>query len=158
MSNMVNLCLVFLGFSFCFFPLITLNKCETFQEGGDLEKQKLRQKLKAREWDELMSSKKKMKVLEPVVRGCVWEGDGDGLESFQCYAVCLFEPLPKTDTSPSPEELSQRVQREDHCKYFITPRDLCPCALLWVSLPLVGVKISVVALFGGPYEEQQTLR
>ncbi|XP_004068245.1 chromatin assembly factor 1 subunit A [Oryzias latipes] len=84
------------------------------EEGGDLEKQKLRQKLKAREWDELMSSKKKMKVLEPVVRGCVWEGDGDGLESFQCYAVCLFEPLPKTDTSPSPEELSQRVQREDH--------------------------------------------
>uniref|UniRef100_A0A3P9LH16 Chromatin assembly factor 1, subunit A (p150) n=1 Tax=Oryzias latipes TaxID=8090 RepID=A0A3P9LH16_ORYLA len=87
---------------------------EEFQEGGDLEKQKLRQKLKAREWDELMSSKKKMKVLEPVVRGCVWEGDGDGLEIFQCYAVCLFEPLPKTDTSPSPEELSQRVQREDH--------------------------------------------
>uniref|UniRef100_A0A3P9LHF6 Chromatin assembly factor 1, subunit A (p150) n=1 Tax=Oryzias latipes TaxID=8090 RepID=A0A3P9LHF6_ORYLA len=84
------------------------------EEGGDLEKQKLRQKLKAREWDELMSSKKKMKVLEPVVRGCVWEGDGDGLEIFQCYAVCLFEPLPKTDTSPSPEELSQRVQREDH--------------------------------------------
>uniref|UniRef100_A0A8C7Z284 Chromatin assembly factor 1, subunit A (p150) n=1 Tax=Oryzias sinensis TaxID=183150 RepID=A0A8C7Z284_9TELE len=84
------------------------------EESGDLEKQKLRQKLKAREWDELMSSKKKMKVLEPVVRGCVWEGEGDGLEIFQCYAVCLFEPLPKTDTSPSPEELSQRVQREDH--------------------------------------------
>ena len=44
------------------------------QEGGDLEKQKVRQKLKAREWDELMSSKKKVKVLEAVVRGCVWVG------------------------------------------------------------------------------------
>ncbi|KAF6727887.1 Chromatin assembly factor 1 subunit A [Oryzias melastigma] len=84
------------------------------EESGDLEKQKLRQKLKAREWDELMSCKKKMKVLEPVVRGCVWEGEGDGLEILQCYAVCVFEPLPKADTSPSPEELSQRVQREDH--------------------------------------------
>ncbi|XP_070765273.1 chromatin assembly factor 1 subunit A [Enoplosus armatus] len=82
------------------------------EEGGDLEKQKLRQKLKAREWDELMSTKKKMKVLEPVVRGCVWEGEGPGLQVFQPYAVCLVEPLPKADTSPSPEELSQRVQRE----------------------------------------------
>lgn len=86
------------------------------QEGGDLEKQKLRQKLKAREWDELMSTKKKMKVLEPVVRGCVWEGEGPGLQLFQPYAVCLVEPLPKADTSPSPEELSQRCQREAQCE------------------------------------------
>ncbi|XP_044056714.1 chromatin assembly factor 1 subunit A [Siniperca chuatsi] len=82
------------------------------EEGGDLEKQKLRQKLKAREWDELMSTKKKMKMLEPVVKGCVWEGEGPGLQLFQPYAVCLVEPLPKADTSPSPEELSQRCQRE----------------------------------------------
>uniref|UniRef100_UPI0037E753D7 chromatin assembly factor 1 subunit A isoform X1 n=2 Tax=Semicossyphus pulcher TaxID=241346 RepID=UPI0037E753D7 len=82
------------------------------EDGGDLEKQKLRQTLKAREWDELMSSKKKMKVLEPVVRGCVWEGEGPGLQLFQPYAVCLVEPLPKADNSPSPEELSQRRERE----------------------------------------------
>ncbi|CAG5864642.1 unnamed protein product [Menidia menidia] len=84
----------------------------TSQDGGDLEKQKLRQKLKAREWDELMSTKKKMKVLEPVVRGCVWEGDGPHAEAFQPYAVCLVEPLPKADASPTPEELTQRSQRE----------------------------------------------
>ncbi|XP_018525689.1 chromatin assembly factor 1 subunit A [Lates calcarifer] len=82
------------------------------EEGGDLEKQKLRQKLKAREWDELMSTKKKMKVLEPVVRGCVWEGEGPGLDLLQPYAVCMVEPLPKADTSISPEELSQKCQRE----------------------------------------------
>ncbi|XP_069550914.1 chromatin assembly factor 1 subunit A [Brachyistius frenatus] len=82
------------------------------EEGGDLEKQKLRQKLKAREWDELMSTKKKMKVLEPVVRGCVWEGEGLSLELFQPYAVCRVEPLPKADTSPSAAELSQKGQRE----------------------------------------------
>uniref|UniRef100_A0A672ICI3 Chromatin assembly factor 1, subunit A (p150) n=1 Tax=Salarias fasciatus TaxID=181472 RepID=A0A672ICI3_SALFA len=82
------------------------------EEGGDLEKQKLRQTLKAREWDELMSNKKKMKVLEPVVKGCIWEGDGSSLEQFQSYAICLVEPLPKTDTSPSPEELSEKNQKE----------------------------------------------
>uniref|UniRef100_A0A8D0CQK4 Chromatin assembly factor 1, subunit A (p150) n=1 Tax=Sander lucioperca TaxID=283035 RepID=A0A8D0CQK4_SANLU len=79
------------------------------EEGGDLEKQKLRQKVKAREWDELMSTKKKMKVLDPVVRGCVWEGEGPGLQLFQPFALCLVEPLPKADTSPSPEELSRKL-------------------------------------------------
>ncbi|XP_061593774.1 chromatin assembly factor 1 subunit A isoform X2 [Cololabis saira] len=82
------------------------------EEGGDMEKQKLRQSLKAREWDELMSTKKKMKVLEPVVRGCVWEGEGPGFDPFQSYAVCMVEPLPKADTSPSPEELSKKSQRD----------------------------------------------
>ncbi|KAM3619630.1 uncharacterized protein V6R79_011059 [Siganus canaliculatus] len=81
------------------------------EDGGDLETLKLRQKLKAREWDELMC-KKKMKVLEPVVKGCVWEGEGPSLQLFQPYTVCLVEPLAKADTSPSPEELSQRSRRE----------------------------------------------
>ncbi|MEQ2159547.1 hypothetical protein GOODEAATRI_024166, partial [Goodea atripinnis] len=83
------------------------------EDGGDPEKQKLRQKLKAREWDELMSSKKKMKVLEAVVRGCVWEEEGLGQEPFQPYAVCLIEPLPTVDNSPTPEELLQKGQREE---------------------------------------------
>ncbi|XP_015246816.1 PREDICTED: chromatin assembly factor 1 subunit A [Cyprinodon variegatus] len=83
------------------------------EEGGDLEKQKLRQKLKAREWDELMSSKKKMKVLEAVVRGCVWEEEGLAQDSFQPYAVCLIEPLPTVDNSPTAEELRQKGQREE---------------------------------------------
>ncbi|XP_039908738.1 chromatin assembly factor 1 subunit A isoform X2 [Simochromis diagramma] len=83
------------------------------EDGGDLEKQKLRQKLKAREWDELMSSKKKMKVLEPMVRGCIWEGEAPGFELLQSYVVCLVEPLPKADNSPSPEEMSLKSQREE---------------------------------------------
>ncbi|XP_012727122.2 chromatin assembly factor 1 subunit A [Fundulus heteroclitus] len=83
------------------------------EDGGDLEKQKLRQKLKAREWDELMSSKKKMKVLEAVVRGCVWEDEGLAQEPFQPFAVCLIEPLPTVDNSPTPEELLQKGQREE---------------------------------------------
>lgn len=59
-----------------------------------------------------MSNKKKMKVLEPVVKGCIWEGEASSWEQFQPYAMCLVEPLPKSDTSPSPEELSERNQKE----------------------------------------------
>ncbi|KAF7665251.1 hypothetical protein LDENG_00149490 [Lucifuga dentata] len=91
------------------------------EEGGDLEKQKLLQKLKAREWDELMSTKKKMKVLEPVVRGCVWEGEDTALELFQPFAVCLVEPLPKIDTSPSPEELKHNSQRNEQLLAQLLP-------------------------------------
>ncbi|XP_068174945.1 chromatin assembly factor 1 subunit A isoform X2 [Antennarius striatus] len=91
------------------------------EEGGDLEKLKLRQKLKAREWDELMSTKKKMKVLEPVVRGCIWEGEGPALQLFQQYAMSLIEPLPKADTSPSQEELSRRGQREEKLLSQLVP-------------------------------------
>ncbi|XP_076009736.1 chromatin assembly factor 1 subunit A [Genypterus blacodes] len=91
------------------------------EEGGDLEKQKLRQSMKAREWDELMSTKKKMKVLEPVVRGCVWEGEGRAAEQFQSYAVCLVEPLPKADNSPSPEELTRKTQREERLLGHLLP-------------------------------------
>ncbi|KAM3876141.1 chromatin assembly factor 1 subunit A [Diretmus argenteus] len=91
------------------------------KEGGDLEKQKVRQKLKAREWDELMSSKKKVKVLEAVVRGCIWEGEGPALEVFQSYAVCLIEPLSKPDTSPSPEELAKKRQGDEQLLSQLLP-------------------------------------
>ncbi|XP_071372876.1 chromatin assembly factor 1 subunit A isoform X2 [Centroberyx affinis] len=91
------------------------------EEGGDLEKQKVRQKLKAREWDELMSTKKKVKVLEAVVRGCVWEGEGPTLEFLQPYAVCLVEPLPKPDNSPSPEETSRKRQGDEQLLSQLLP-------------------------------------
>ncbi|KAI9547768.1 hypothetical protein NQZ68_015034 [Dissostichus eleginoides] len=93
------------------------------EEGGDLEKQKIRQKVKAKEWDELMSTKKKMmKVLDPVVRGCLWEGEGPGLQLFKPYALCLVEPLPKVDTSPGQEELSLRKsQREEQLLSRLLP-------------------------------------
>uniref|UniRef100_H2VC85 Chromatin assembly factor 1, subunit A (p150) n=1 Tax=Takifugu rubripes TaxID=31033 RepID=H2VC85_TAKRU len=91
------------------------------EESGDPEKLKLQQKLKAREWDELMSTKKKMKILEPVVKGCIWEGEGPGLQLFQLYALCWVEPLPKADSSPSQEELTQRGQREEQLLCQLLP-------------------------------------
>ncbi|XP_061680508.1 chromatin assembly factor 1 subunit A [Syngnathoides biaculeatus] len=81
-------------------------------DGGDLEKQKLQQRRKAREWEELMSSKNKMKVLQPVVRGCLWEGEGPVSDLLQSYAACLIEPLPKADVSPSPEEQNDKCTKE----------------------------------------------
>nr|XP_061834331.1 chromatin assembly factor 1 subunit A-like [Nerophis lumbriciformis] len=80
------------------------------EEGGDLEKQKLQQKVKAREWDELMSTKNKMRVLQPIVRGCVWEG-GDAAFSdlLQSYAVCIIQPLVKADASPSSDDQRQKL-------------------------------------------------
>ncbi|XP_061894667.1 chromatin assembly factor 1 subunit A isoform X1 [Entelurus aequoreus] len=80
------------------------------EEGGDLEKQKLQQKVKAREWDELMSTKNKMRVLQPVVRGCVWEGgDAPSSDLLQSYAVCIIQPLVKADASPSSDDQRQKL-------------------------------------------------
>ncbi|XP_077462961.1 chromatin assembly factor 1 subunit A isoform X2 [Stigmatopora argus] len=81
-------------------------------DGGDLEKQKLQQRVKAREWEELMSTKSKMKFLLPVVRGCLWEGDGSVSELLQTYAACLIEPLPKADLTTSPEEQMEKCAKE----------------------------------------------
>ncbi|XP_077572974.1 chromatin assembly factor 1 subunit A [Stigmatopora nigra] len=81
-------------------------------DGGDLEKQKLQQRVKAREWEELMSTKSKMKFLLPVVRGCLWEGDGSVSDLLQSYAACLIEPLPKADLSVSPEEQTEKCAKE----------------------------------------------
>uniref|UniRef100_A0A8C7JLI2 Chromatin assembly factor 1, subunit A (p150) n=1 Tax=Oncorhynchus kisutch TaxID=8019 RepID=A0A8C7JLI2_ONCKI len=88
-------------------------------EGGDPEKQKVRQKLKAREWDELMA-KKKVKVLEAVVRGCVWEGQGPHLELLQQFAVCLLEPLPKPESS-TPEDNTQKLQEDEQLLFQLLP-------------------------------------
>ncbi|XP_057696095.1 chromatin assembly factor 1 subunit A [Corythoichthys intestinalis] len=81
-------------------------------DGGDLEKQKLQQRLKAREWEELMSTKSKMKLLQPIVRGCLWEGDGPVSDLLHSYAACLIEALPKADLTASPEEQTEKCARE----------------------------------------------
>ncbi|KAM9460916.1 chromatin assembly factor 1 subunit A isoform 2-T2 [Clarias gariepinus] len=81
------------------------------EEGGDPEKQKVRQKLKAREWDELMA-KSKLKVLESVVKGCMWEGEDPPSDVLQPYAVCMIEPL-NTEEPNTPEEIASRQQRYD---------------------------------------------
>lgn len=86
------------------------------QEGGDPEKLKVRQKMKAREWENELMSKGKVKVLEPVVRGCWWEGEEPTVDLLQPYAICMLEPLPK-DEACTPEQDISRKQRNEKCEY-----------------------------------------
>ncbi|RXN20585.1 chromatin assembly factor 1 subunit A-like protein [Labeo rohita] len=81
-------------------------------EGGDPEKQKVRQRIKAREWETELMSKGKVKVLEAVVRGCLWEGDEPALELLQQYAICMLEPLPKDDPCTPEQDLSRQQRNE----------------------------------------------
>uniref|UniRef100_A0AAR2KDY8 Chromatin assembly factor 1 subunit p150 C-terminal domain-containing protein n=1 Tax=Pygocentrus nattereri TaxID=42514 RepID=A0AAR2KDY8_PYGNA len=85
----------------------------------DLEKQKVRQKLKAREWDELMA-KRKLKVLEAVVIGCMWEGEEPSPELLQPYAVCMLEPLPREEPS-TPEDDASCQQRKEQLLSQLLP-------------------------------------
>ncbi|XP_031430787.1 chromatin assembly factor 1 subunit A [Clupea harengus] len=88
------------------------------EEVGDLEKQKLRQKLKAREWDELLA-KKKVKVLEAVITGCLWDGEREREKEFsptqmdmlKAHAIAVLEPLPKDE--PSSPANSPGQQRDE---------------------------------------------
>lgn len=88
------------------------------QEGGDTEKQKVRQRMKAREWENELMSKGKVKVLEAVVRGCLWEGEQPSLDFLQPYSVCMLDPLPK-DESCTPEQDLSRKQRNEKREYSV---------------------------------------
>ncbi|XP_061099226.1 chromatin assembly factor 1 subunit A isoform X2 [Conger conger] len=86
------------------------------EESGDTEKQKFRQSLKAREWDELMA-KNKLKVLQAVVRGCVWAGPGGAgpeADALLPFAVCLLEAAAPAEEPVSPETTAAaREQRNE---------------------------------------------
>ncbi|XP_073542456.1 chromatin assembly factor 1 subunit A isoform X2 [Phyllobates terribilis] len=63
------------------------------EECKNPENQKVRQRLKAKEWDELQSKGKKINVLKPLLVGCVWLDNGSVEVKFlQKYAACLIEP------------------------------------------------------------------
>ncbi|KAK1805947.1 hypothetical protein P4O66_013002, partial [Electrophorus voltai] len=81
------------------------------EEGGDPEKQKVRQRLKAREWDELMAERK-LNVLVPVVVGCAWQGEEPPPDLLLQYAVCMLEPLPGEEPSTPEEEASSQQRKE----------------------------------------------
>ncbi|KAI7791366.1 chromatin assembly factor 1 subunit A [Triplophysa rosa] len=85
---------------------------EEDEEGGDPEKLKVRQKIKAREWENELMSKGKVKVLEPVVRGCWWEGEEPTVDFLQPYAVCMLEPLPKDEACTPERDLSRQMRNE----------------------------------------------
>ncbi|XP_004865802.1 chromatin assembly factor 1 subunit A isoform X3 [Heterocephalus glaber] len=71
------------------------------EECGDPEKHKVRQKLKAKEWDEFMAKGKRVRVLQPVQIGCVWADDTGcstaDLKVLQQFTAWRLESAPSED-------------------------------------------------------------
>uniref|UniRef100_A0A8D0KT07 Chromatin assembly factor 1 subunit A n=1 Tax=Strix occidentalis caurina TaxID=311401 RepID=A0A8D0KT07_STROC len=92
-----------------FVPHGYLSEDEGVTEECDPENQKVRQKLKAKEWDELMAKGKRFHVLQPVKIGCVWGSAGNDsgtnadLKVLQQFAACILD-------SPVAEE-EQQIQK-----------------------------------------------
>ncbi|XP_042605855.1 chromatin assembly factor 1 subunit A isoform X2 [Cyprinus carpio] len=85
---------------------------EEDEEGGDPEKQKVRQRIKAREWENELMSKGKVRVLEAVVRGCLWDGEEPALDLLQPYAICMLEPLLRDEPCTPEQDLSRQQRNE----------------------------------------------
>ncbi|NXI10425.1 CAF1A factor, partial [Irena cyanogastra] len=89
-----------------FVPHGYLSEDEGVTEECDPENQKVRQKLKAKEWDELIAKGKRFHVLQPVKIGCVWERAAKDnstnldLKVLQQFTACVLDP-------PVPEEEQQ---------------------------------------------------
>ncbi|KAM6167293.1 chromatin assembly factor 1 subunit A [Erethizon dorsatum] len=93
------------------------------EECTDPEKHKVRQKLKAKEWDEFLAKGKRFRVLQPVKIGCVWADDTDcsaaDLKVLQQFAACLLEPAPSED-EPAPKA-SRREKRDQQILAQLLP-------------------------------------
>ncbi|XP_062452119.1 chromatin assembly factor 1 subunit A isoform X2 [Rhea pennata] len=80
-----------------FVPHGYLSEDEGVTEECDPENQKVRQKLKAKEWDELMAKGKRFHVLQPVKIGCIWEGAESNsstnadLKVLQQFTACILD-------------------------------------------------------------------
>ncbi|KAM9330575.1 chromatin assembly factor 1 subunit A [Gastrophryne carolinensis] len=82
------------------------------EECKNPENQKVHQRLKAKEWDELQIKGKRIHVLKPVVIGCTWLGGNSAeIKFLQKFAACILdtvipieEDLPQENTSRSPKD------------------------------------------------------
>ncbi|XP_061044855.1 chromatin assembly factor 1 subunit A isoform X6 [Eubalaena glacialis] len=80
------------------------------EECADPENHKVRQKLKAKEWDEFLAKGKRFRVLQPVKIGCVWAANRDSgadLKVLQQFTACLLETVP-----PEEEQTPKASKRE----------------------------------------------
>uniref|UniRef100_A0A8D2DDJ4 Chromatin assembly factor 1 subunit A n=1 Tax=Sciurus vulgaris TaxID=55149 RepID=A0A8D2DDJ4_SCIVU len=87
------------------------------EECADPENHKVRQKLKAKEWDEYLAKGKRFRVLQPVVIGCVWAATGDScsdldLKVLQQFTACLLETVPsEEEQAPKASKREKRDQQ-----------------------------------------------
>ncbi|KAG9471673.1 hypothetical protein GDO78_013791 [Eleutherodactylus coqui] len=81
------------------------------EECKNPENQKVQQRLKAKEWDELQSKGKKINVLKPLVVGCVWLGNCSAETRFlQKFAVCLIDPAAAEENAAPEVTASKSLQ------------------------------------------------
>lgn len=91
----------------------------TYKECADPENHKVRQKLKAKEWDEFLAKGKRFHVLQPVKIGCVWVTDTDSgaeLKVLQQFTACLLEMVPSEEEQTP--KTSRRERRDQHSEYW----------------------------------------
>ncbi|XP_027440166.2 chromatin assembly factor 1 subunit A isoform X2 [Zalophus californianus] len=85
------------------------------EECADPENHKVRQKLKAKEWDEFLAKGKRFRVLQPVKIGCIWAADKDGgadLKVLQQFTACLLETVPsEEEQTPKASKREKRDQQ-----------------------------------------------
>lgn len=78
----------------------------------------MRQKLKAKEWDEFLAKGKRFRILQPVKIGCIWAADKDGgadLKVLQQFTACLLETVPpEEEQTPKASKREKRDQQSEH--------------------------------------------
>lgn len=93
------------------------------EECADPENHKVRQKLKAKEWDELLAKGKRFRVLQPVQVGCVWAAEaancpGSDLKLLQQFTACLLDVASPDEPEP---KASRREKRDQHILAQLLP-------------------------------------
>ncbi|KGL74371.1 Chromatin assembly factor 1 subunit A, partial [Tinamus guttatus] len=100
-----------------FVPHGYLSEDEGVTEECDPENQKVRQKLKAKEWDELMAKGKRFHILQPVKIGCIWEGAESNsspnadIKVLQQFAACILD-LPVVEEEQQIQKCSKKTAKD----------------------------------------------
>ncbi|XP_029819732.1 chromatin assembly factor 1 subunit A, partial [Manacus vitellinus] len=109
-----------------FVPHGYLSEDEGVTEECDPENQKVRQKLKAKEWDELIAKGKRFHVLQPVKIGCVWEGAerdssaNPDLKVLQQFTACVLDP-PVAEEEQQIQKCSKKRARDQQILGHLLP-------------------------------------
>lgn len=106
--------------------------CLPCKECADPENHKVRQKLKAKEWDEFLAKGKRFRVLQPVKIGCIWAADKDGgadRKVLQQFTACLLETVPsEEEQTPKASRREKRDQQSECQRLPGTGGDRAPSA------------------------------
>ncbi|NXS88786.1 CAF1A factor, partial [Erpornis zantholeuca] len=109
-----------------FVPHGYLSEDEGVTEECDPENQKVRQKLKAKEWDELIAKGKRFHVLQPVKIGCVWEraakdnSTNTDLKVLQQFTACVLDP-PVAEEEQHTQKCSKKRAKDQQILGHLLP-------------------------------------